>query len=497
MSHFKIFKNIQMKNKFQNSTIVFLLILIPVFVSCKKDFLEIKPKGKLIAQTTLDYDQLLNNANLLITSVGSRGGASEVVMGDEVAAVQPYFESAYLSTQRLFRWDDVIYEPNEDAQEMEFNMRSIYTYSKIINEVPNSTGGTEQEKKSIKAEALAGRAWTYFLLINYYGKPYNESTSSTDPGYPIITDADLTTTKFTRASVKEVYDFIVDDLTDAIPDLPSRLTGRLRMSKAAAEAVLGKVYMFMGKFDMAMPLLNSSIAGLSDAAIPVQLYDYNETFAPGGIFLPIGVLGPAYPSLPELNEQNVYGKQFINYWTFLNNELVITPETVALYEVSDLRLNFYSGNAFFSGPYPAGLLRRTGPQNTQIGVTVPELFLLSAECKARLNDLPGAKSDLEQLRITRMPPVDATVPNSIATDQVALVEFILEERIREFAMQGYRWFDMRRLSVDPIYKNTVNYIHTLYEEDGSTTTFTLSPERFVLRFPPKVMDQNPGMENNP
>ena len=96
-----------------------------------------------------------------------------------------------------------------------------------------------------------------------------------------------------------------------------------------------------------------------------------------------------------------------------------------------------------------------------------------------------------------MPPSDATVPSEVAADKEALVKFILEERTREFAVQGFRWFDMRRLSVDPQYSSTITTTHTLYNEDGSTTTFTLKPERYVFRFAQKLLKQNPGMENNP
>ena len=78
---------------------------------------------------------------------------------------------------------------------------------------------TAMAVKGSTPEAMAGRAWTYFLLINYYGKPYSAATAATDPGFPIIQVADVTTTTFTRASVQEVYDFIIKDLTTAIPNL--------------------------------------------------------------------------------------------------------------------------------------------------------------------------------------------------------------------------------------------------------------------------------------
>ncbi|WP_316815704.1 RagB/SusD family nutrient uptake outer membrane protein [Pedobacter nyackensis] len=480
-----------MKTIYKFTGAIVVAMLCNMMFSCKKSFLEITPKGKLIAQKVSDYNLLLSNLELV-----NMNATAQVPMGDEVAAIATYFNGAAVKTQRLFRWDDVTYEPTENAAEMEVPLKNIYTFNKIINEVPDATDGTAQEKRSIQAEAMAGRAWTYFLLINYFGKPYHPGTAATDPGFPIILKADVTETKFTRASVMEVYKFIVDDLIKAMPDLPLKTSHRLRMSKAAAEGLLGKVYMFMGKFNEALPHLNAALTGINNAEIPVRLYDYNVTFAPGGEFMPIGLFGPAYPYYPNIKE-SVFGKQSYTYWTSSANELVITKQTADLYGSSDLRLKFFSPAAFFGPVYPNGLLRKIGPGNTQLGVLVPDLYLLRAECKARLNDLPGAKADVEALRIKRMPSTSSDVPAVIAGEQLPLIKFILEERIREFAMNGYRWFDMRRLSVDPLFSNST-FSHTVYSETGTVvSTFTLKPERFVLRFPKKVIDENPGMQNNP
>jgi hypothetical protein len=480
-----------MKNILHYTKTGFLCLLLFSAMSCKKSFLEITPKGSLIAKTTNDYSGLLSNNDLL-----TGNGNAQIPMGDEVAAVDPFFTGSALRTQRLFRWDDVIYDPNQDSQEMGGPMKCIYNYNKVINEVMGSTGGTDQQKKSVQAEAMAGRAWTYFFMINYYGKPYT-TTAATDAGYPIVTEADVTATSFKRASVQEVYDFIIHDLVTAIPNLPVQTTHRLRMSKAAAEAILGKVYVFMGKFDLALPLLNAAFADLAGATIPVRLYDYNVTFAPGGVFLPIGSLGPSAIFVGD-QEENVYGKINGNSWAFTNNEIVITPQTVALFSASDLRLKYYFSVPYPSGSaYPSGMLRKTGSSAPNIGVALPELYLLRAECKARLNDLAGAKADVETLRFKRMSAADAPVPSATASSQPALVKYILDERIREFAVTGFRWFDMRRLSVDPAFSSTVNTTHILYSSTGTVlSSFTLRPERLVMRFPQKVMDQNPGMQNN-
>jgi starch-binding outer membrane protein, SusD/RagB family len=101
------------------------------------------------------------------------------------------------------------------------------------------------------------------------------------------------------------------------------------------------------------------------------------------------------------------------------------------------------------------------------------------------------------LRKHRIEPADAAVPAPVAGNQNDLIKFIIDERTREFALEGYRWFDMRRLSTDPLFANSV-YTHTLYKQDGSTEVYTLNqPNRFVLKFPRNFTDANPDMPNNP
>ncbi len=127
---------------------------------------------------------------------------------------------------------------------------------------------------------------------------------------------------------------------------------------------------------------------------------------------------------------------------------------------------------------------------------MPDLLLLRAECKTRLNDLAGAQADVQTLRYARMPAANAPGPAPITSQQIPLLKFIMDERMREYAAQGFRWFDMRRLSVDPVIPQT-KFVHMLYNADGTFSTITMKPERLTLRIPQLVISQNPGMQNNP
>jgi hypothetical protein len=468
-----------------------VLVILLMATSCKKDFLTVVPKGSLIAQNTNDYSDMLNSQNLyaFITTT------DQVVMSPEVCAIEPYYTAASLAEKRAFDWEADLYEPTDDMNEITSFMSKIYIYNKIINEVLSSTGGTETQKASLQAEAYAGRAWCYFQLINYFGKPYNASTAATDPGYPIVTAADVTATSFTRASVQQMYDFILQDLSHAIPVLPVALTTSMRMTKGAAEAMLGKVYVFMGKYTDALTQLNAAFTDFGSSQIPLGLYDYNVTTLPGGVNTPTPV-GPARSPL-GYNVEEAFSKELVQRYTYILNTILIGPETSALYGPTDLRFTaFYTKSAFFAAPFGIpGVYRRTGVLYDPIGVFMPDVYLLRAECKARTNDLAGAITDVETLRKNRMPANVVSVPAGLT--QTDLIKFIIDEGTREFAVFGYNWFTIRRLSLDPIFAGRV-YTHKVYNADGTVEkTFTLTPDRMVLRFNQKIMLQNPGWTNNP
>lgn len=457
-----------------------LVIIVLVVTSCTKSFLEVKPKGKVIAERTYHYDQMLNNLDLI--NMGTNMG--QVVLGDEVAAVEPQWSVATYREKQLFRFLPDLYSTNEDAVETTLPVKNLYIYNKVIDEVMESTEGSEEQKKSILGEALTGRAWVNFLLVNYYGKPYDPATAATDLAFPLITDANINQTDFPRATVQEMYDLIISDLKAAIPDIISvGVTHPARMSQVAARGILAKVYVFMGKFDEALPLLNEAIDNVSLSTFGTKLLDYNTSF-------------PGFPTAATDLENIISKYTFNSYVGSGTSAFWLTPAATTLYGSTDVRLTrWYDTKTYTNG---VKIIKRKGSYSSYIGLRVPELYLLRAEVKARLDDLSGAVADLEYFRKRRMPAAAATVPTAIAAARLSLLQFIMEERIREFAMWGYRWFDMRRLSVDPLF-TTPTYKHNVYAETGDVKeTFTLDvPKRFVFRIPPKILAENPTMEDNP
>lgn len=478
------------------SAVLATLGMLAFQVSCKKSFLEIIPKGQQIATTTNDYEQILN-ANYLSASSAS------VYMGDEIAALKPFVDEYALRAQRLFRYADRVYEIDEVPTELnseEGYMRRLYLFNKVINEVMNSKDGTDAQKRTLLAEAKAGRAICNFMLLSDFSTPYFASTAETELGIPRLEKSDVTQTDFQRLNKKESYTMVIQELEEAIPDL-DKLSHRRKISKLAAYFYLSRIYMAMQKYVEAEKQLDNAFAEIDKGEVPLQLYDYTvvldpdteETWYP----LIFGVLLAGQPQAAN-NTQVIYNIEVsaVSYVDGQANAFVMSPSTVALFDPADKRPNLFDPIEFNgAAELPLGMRHPIG-FSTQVGASLPDLYLMRAECRARNNKLAEALIDLETLRIKRTGSPE--VPSAIASNQQTLVRFILDERIREFTYTGLRWLDMRRLSVDPVYSDHIKLIHEVRNNTTGAVveTHALRPERFALKFGERTLRQSKGLEEN-
>jgi len=484
----------------------FVLMLLMFQISCRREFLEIVPKGQAIAINTADYEKLLN-ANYLSSQF-----TAGVYQGDEMAALQPDFNNLegdeQLRQQRLFRYEPRIYNPaslpNEITGETNY-IRRLYLFNKVINEVMDSKGGSEAQKLALLAEARAGRAICNFMFLSDFTKPYNVATAGTDLGIPNLTVADVTQKDFKRGTLQAAYDLVISDLKEALPNLGA-LTHRRKISKLAAEFYLARVYMSMNNFAAAKAHLDAAFVEVQKAGIPMELYDYTmvldaENPDAEGSWYPEGFFGLDNVPIAANNTEIIYNINAGWFQFGAVNAFLFSPETASLYTATDRRLNLYSPYKLSTTTaYPMGMRRRNTDffLGINVGPSLPDLYLMRSECLARSNDLSGAVNDLQFLRSKRIAGAAALVPAGIASNQEALVKFILDERIREFAITGLRWLDMRRLSVDPVYSTHIKFTHRIYNQNGvETASYQLKPERFVLKFGERMINESKGLEENP
>lgn len=104
----------------------------------------------------------------------------------------------------------------------------------------------------------------------------------------------------------------------------------------------------------------------------------------------------------------------------------------------------------------------------------PEAYLTLAEASAFMGKEDVAKSTLERYLPTRM-------TGNVSVNQTGkeLIDFIREERAREFLLEGHRWFDLRRYTVCEPYKWSKEITHLYaysnsYGRITSVDSYTLS-----------------------
>ena len=147
----------------------------------------------------------------------------------------------------------------------ELAYRTIGSCNDIIVKVDEFFGSNlKTDHKLLKGESFYIRALCYFLLVNEFAQPYSNNPDK-NPGLPLKLDnnSDRMAVPKKRSTVAEVYNQIVLDLTDAI-DLMTLPAGtdpksNIYATKEAAEALLARVYLYMGKYDEAYELADKVI----------------------------------------------------------------------------------------------------------------------------------------------------------------------------------------------------------------------------------------------
>src|SRR5690606_36389631 len=95
---------------------------------------------------------------------------------------------------------------------------AISSFNLIIENALNTTEATEAEQRELWATAKVLRAMSYFNLANYYADTYEASTASEKLSVPVITSADINAPS-EQVSIQELYDFVLNDMEEALPYL--------------------------------------------------------------------------------------------------------------------------------------------------------------------------------------------------------------------------------------------------------------------------------------
>ena len=242
----------------KNVTTILAICVVVMLTGCN-DYLDIKPKGEKIPTTVGDYATLLNYESVQKVSDTYPAYLTDDVFLPDVAegTATPGLNSVDQSIRNLYLFKKEVFGDAQDDGFWFASYNRIYYYNTVIDNIMDADGSDEQQKLSIRAEALISRALEYLYLVNGYAKHYDVRTAESDPGVPLILDEDISKKNLVRASVKDVYAQILSDLQTALPNLPVQAKGNaFRASKAAGYGVLAKMYLYMGNYAEALKAAN-------------------------------------------------------------------------------------------------------------------------------------------------------------------------------------------------------------------------------------------------
>lgn len=310
--------------------------------------------------------------------------------------------------------------------------------------------------------ALFFRAYNYFDLAQGWCKEYNKQTASTDLGLPLKLRVDVTE-KITRASVQQTYDQIITDLTEAKKILPVKVAFKTQPSKAAASALLARIYLAMENYELAYAEANTALQVIN------TLLDYN-TLNPAAA-IPFSAL--------LLNNPEIIFYCATATWAPINNaNLKVAPTLYGSYATDDLRRTIlYQNNGATNGISFKGYYSGLSSIHFS-GLATNELYLIRSESAARIGKLSFALEDINSLLSKRWNNNSTYIPFSTVDGGQALIK-ILEERRKELPFTAnLRWSDLRRLNKDSRFAITLT-------RNLNDKAYTLPPndKRYVLPIP--------------
>lgn len=464
--------------------LIYIGILSTLLTSCD-NYVDIQTEGKLIPEETVNYRYLLQGASTFNKTYGLIDVASDdIVMRDDHAA---YFDknfsgSAYYRPYvQTYKWADEIAPVGEPDYNVNSLYAELYTCNVIINEVMTSKNGTDAERLAIKGEAQVHRADIFLTLVNVFGKAYDPATAGTDLGIPLLTTPTVTA-NITRASVKEVFDVIVKDLTEATQSgLKPVQTGRNIWfpSRASAYALLARAYLYMGNYELAKQNAESSLA-LQNTLMNLEDYENAGDYG--------------WPRMFQ-DTENILVKESSSYM-YSPMVLSLSDELLNSFDTKDLRYQLYTrslndmtygtltqGRAF-SKELLSGDGRNAGP-------TVPEMYVIKAECEARAGNAGAAMTTINTLRKKRFKAADYTDLTAVDAND-ALVKVLAERRKELMGRGGFRWADLKRLNKDPRFAKTIT--HKYLDQ-----SFSIEPNgnRYQFPFAAIYFDYAPDLQQNP
>lgn len=472
---------------------LYIVLLICILSSCS-DFLEESSQDLMIPKSVKDYKELFFG-EIMKTKDSEIPHPYLEYMTDDVKD-QCYYGTRPTPFANDFRepmWAYYTWQANPEVgisnEFMADNAWSVY-YHKILmtniilDNLPAMTG-TDTERLDLAGEAYFMRAFSYFMLANLYGQPYNPATADKDLCVPVNDEISLSDKMMKRATNAVVYAKMERDINRAIQCFKA-VGGEktiFRPNLPSAYLLASRIALFEEKYDETILYCDSVFK-----VAPQPLYKLMESgddhyffsFGNKEILLSYG-----------LTSVESYMKEDFRY----AGELAVSDDLIALYTEDDLRLTNYFVHTVGSQTRPTtkqyslytpAKWRKTSATAYANAFRISEAYLNRAEAYAEKGNTNKALADLNELRESRM----KAGAEPLAIDKDGIVVTVRKERRRELAFEGFRWFDLRRYGCPPL-----KHTYSSKENEGAGDIFELKDKAsYVLPIPKSERDRNTEIE---
>ncbi|GAA3619526.1 RagB/SusD family nutrient uptake outer membrane protein [Flavivirga jejuensis] len=396
-----------------------LFVVITALTSCD-DFVDIElPKDQLIKEAVFDD---LGTATAAVRDLylrATRSGIPAVDMGLYADELNQF------SSEQSFFHDHSIIASNLIVNSLWGGYyNTVFATNAVIEGVESSSGLSPEDKTQLKGEALFIRAYAHNTLVQLFGAiPYIRTTDH------------IANNRVSRMSVDIVYDHIIEDLKEALvllgEDVSTLGEKRIRVYDATVQAFLARVYLYTDQWEDAKNMASKVIDQF------VLEPDVSKVFLKNAS----GTIWQFKPS--EVGGNNGQASAFI-FKDFPGFKPYLSTSVVNAFEsIDDLRyINWVKRTTLgFHYAYKYKEPIATPPESVEylIAFRLAEQYLIRAEARAKLGEIPEAQADLNVIRNR------AGLGNTGASTTDALVDAILKERFVElFTEWGHRWVDLKR-----------------------------------------------------
>ncbi|HEX8268441.1 MAG TPA: RagB/SusD family nutrient uptake outer membrane protein [Flavobacterium sp.] len=235
-----------MKTKINRVLAAFTMIL--VLISCSDEFIDVDPKGSVLEDNYYQTEAQAYSAMVAVYDIlRKHSGGFENMIAMLNAGSDDHYAGGGGATDGtgIQSFSNYTIDPSTiPASFWNDFYQGIFRANKLLEKIP-AIEMNEATKARFTAETRVLRAYYYFQLVTLYRD------------IPLIT-VPLPASEIydvTQAPRAEVYTFIENELAQSLDDLPPTITNMEteagRLTRGAAQALLGKVFLYQNKMDQA------------------------------------------------------------------------------------------------------------------------------------------------------------------------------------------------------------------------------------------------------